>query len=456
MDNNTVNEETTLLSRNNKKQQGLPKVQISILLLLRLCEPITGRSISPYINELVGGLDIIGGDERKVGHYGVAWSRLSDRIGRKPVLLFGLAGVSLSMLLFGLSRTFWTLVISRCLCGFLNGNTGVMKSAMGDLTDSSNRARAFSFLSINWAVGSSLGPLMGGSFARPHERFPAVFAGQFWIDYPYFLPCLVVSSFIGFAFIIALLSLKETAPRHRGDVSSPHVRPAEGPVALRGLLIYPVLISVSNYVTLAFLDIMFNALLPLFFAMPIEIGGLGFEPSTIGYILGIQGLCSGTLQVLFFPRLIRRFGVRSIFVKGIMSFIPAYMLFPLMNIIARRSGVNAIVWTIIALVISLMSFRSMGYGCVSMYVIASSPNKHSLGATNGLAQTSVSLARALGPAVSTSLFALSIGSNLLGGYAVHAILVVISCLAILPAVCLPEQVWEEKNSSETGTNTSTD
>lgn len=97
-------------------------------------------SIYPYINELVNKLDIIGGDTRKTGYYAglieslffatealtaFQWSRTSDRIGRKPVLLVGLLGTFLSMQLFGLSRTFWTLVVSRRLCGLLNGNIGL-------------------------------------------------------------------------------------------------------------------------------------------------------------------------------------------------------------------------------------------------------------------------------------------------------------------------------------------
>ncbi|KAF8878526.1 hypothetical protein BD779DRAFT_1554186 [Infundibulicybe gibba] len=60
-DSDTIDEETTLLSRNSEGQQAHspPKT----------CEPIVSRSISPYINQLVSGLDITGGDERKVGYY---------------------------------------------------------------------------------------------------------------------------------------------------------------------------------------------------------------------------------------------------------------------------------------------------------------------------------------------------------------------------------------------------
>ncbi|KAF8878527.1 major facilitator superfamily domain-containing protein [Infundibulicybe gibba] len=355
------------------------------------------------------------------------WSRLSDHVGRKPVLLFGLAGTLLSTLLFGLSRTFWTLVVSRCLCGLLNGNSGVMKSAVGELTDASNRAQASSLMGMVWAAGSTLGPLIGGSLSRPHERFPSVFTGQFWMGHPYFLPCVAVASFIGFVFTATLFFLKETAPRHRKYAASSHMRTIERPVALRGLLVYPVLISVSNYMSLAFLDIMLGALLPLFFAMPIEIGGLGFEPSTIGYIMGMYGLGNGIFQVLFFARIVRRFGTRSVLIGGMMNFIPICILFLVMSAIAQHFGVNIVVWSIIALMMPLMSSTGMAHGCVFMYVTASSPNKQSLGATNGLAQTSVSLARAF----------------------VYLVMLIISCLAVLLAARLPEKVWEEKEGNET-------
>lgn len=78
-----------------------------------------------------------------------------------------------------------------------------------------------------------------------------------------------------------------------------------------------------------------------------------------------------------------------------------------------------------------------------MFITASSPNKRSLGATNGLSQTTVSIARAIGPAMSTSLFSLSVQRNLLGGYAVYAILFSLSTLAMLLAIQLPHEMWEE-------------
>lgn len=77
-----------------------------------------------------------------------------------------------------------------------------------------------------------------------------------------------------------------------------------------------------------------------------------------------------------------------------------------------------------------------------MYVVTSGP-KSSRGAVNGLSQTTASIARAIGPALATSLFSLSVEKNILGGYAVYALLFVLSCLALVLSTRLPDQVWEE-------------
>ena len=52
-------------------------------------------------------------------------------------------------------------------------------------------------------------PLYGGVLAKPHDRWPELFSGTFWQDYPYFLPCLVSVSFTAIAFLAAALFLKE-------------------------------------------------------------------------------------------------------------------------------------------------------------------------------------------------------------------------------------------------------
>ncbi|KAF8875940.1 major facilitator superfamily transporter [Infundibulicybe gibba] len=464
-DDNTSDEETVLLAHTKKdyKPTPLPKVQIGIVLLLEFCDPLPA---SQYPHILSSELDITGGDKRKVGYYAglleslfrsteiimvMQWSRISDHIGRKPVLFIGLAGMSASILLFGLSRSFWTLSMPVWIVGrehwwghtipssVAEMRTGIMKTMIGELTDSSNRARGFSLIPAVWAVGATLGPLIGGTFARPHERFPQVFGGQFWQDYPYFLPCLAVASVICISFIITLLFLNETVPeRIRGrrcsslasrgviPIDAPSIRSHGGPLPLRDLLVYPVIISISNYAALVFFDAMLYALLPLFLAMPIHIGGLGFEP------LILSSHHSAVRRTAHFS-------------WGPNGILPIFLLFPVMSAIAQRSGVNLVVWAIIGVLLSLMVCADLTYGCIYIYVTASSPNRRSLGATNGLSQMGASVARATGPVLATSLFSFSMEKNLLGGYAVYAVLFCISCLVIFKlAVLLPEKVWEDK------------
>ncbi|KAJ7671505.1 major facilitator superfamily domain-containing protein [Mycena polygramma] len=468
-----ANEETALLSRPARKARTpLPKLQLSVIMLIQICEPIASQSIYPYINQLVSELDITGGDEKKVGYYAgleslffltesmtvLQWSRASDHIGRKPILMIGLFGTGSSILLFGLSRTFAGLVVSRCLCGLLNGNIGVMKSAMGDLTDRSNRAEGFAYLPIVWAIGASVGPLIGGNLARPHDRFPKLFTGRLWQEFPYFLPCLVTGSFVFLSCFVVLAFFKETAPwKNKPHVlaegGSDDILRAEspptvglvkrtGPRPLRELLVFPVIISVSNYVALGFLNTTLGALLPLFLAMPIEIGGLGLSPPKIGLILSAYGLATGLFQVVFFARFVHRFGEKRVFINGLITCLPVFALFPVMSMIARHFGISFVVWGLVGCVLALGALMDTSFGAIFMFVTASAP-KSSRGSVNGLSQTLVALARAIGPALSTSLFSFSVQHNLLGGYLVYLVFFVLSGFALVLAGRLPDEVWDD-------------
>ncbi|KAG6906440.1 hypothetical protein DXG01_013923, partial [Tephrocybe rancida] len=334
--------------------------------------------------------------------------------------------------------------------------TGVMKSVMGELTDPSNRAQGFSLMPAVWAAGATLGPLFGGTLAKPAENFPSLFDGAIWKAFPYFLPCVATSSVAFITFLITAIYFKETAPKKGQRPSSKSSDASymtlvesldtQRPLPLRKLLVYPVLLSIANYMTLAFLDVANIALLPLFLSMPLDIGGLGFTPATIGYIMGTYGCFTGLLHAFTFAKIVRYFGERRLFIYSMSTFLPLFVLPPIMSISAERFGVNWFTWICIGVMIVLLSFMMMGFGCIFMFVTSSSPNKQSLGATNGLAQTTVSFARAAGPAMATSLFSLSVEHNLLGGYGVYTLFFVLSCLALRLASCLPHEMWPEDSS----------
>ena len=119
-------------------------------------------------------------------------------------------------------------VNSRCLAGLLNGNVGVIKSMMGELTDSSNIAQGMALMPVVWSTGATVGyvsshftkkncnlthpnrPILGGMLSNPYERFPNTFGRfEFWKTYPYALPCFCVAFYCMFSFFLAYFFLNE-------------------------------------------------------------------------------------------------------------------------------------------------------------------------------------------------------------------------------------------------------
>ncbi|KAH9056522.1 MFS general substrate transporter [Lactarius vividus] len=467
-----VSEQTPLLSRVHldapSKRNRLPTLQLLISLSIRLADDMTVASITPYINQMMYELPIVGGDQRRVGYYtGITasvyyaaeaatvlhWNRLSDHVGRKPILLLGLLGTTVSITMFGLSRSFWSMVLFRFLGGAFNGNIGVTKSVLAELSDESNAARAFSFLLIVFGVAQVLGSSVGGFLSRPQDRWPDYFPQPFWAKYPYFLPCLVVASFSLIQFIIAAIFFEETLGRETSTISRSQEsvssqqpeEPAKQPLPLRSLLTRPVLTSIANYGTLALLDIAASALIPLVWSTAIELGGLGLTPADIGLWISAYGCVSATFQFAFFPHMVARFGPGRVVVAAAVAFGMFYALFPFENMLARGSGTASVVWPLTVLQLLAISVSDMGFSSVFMFVSSAAPNKRSLGTLNGLAQTVVSAQRAVGPAAAASLFAFSLQNNVLGGQFAYVVLLSLACVGLCVAVQLPRNTWKSQH-----------
>ncbi|KAG2145386.1 major facilitator superfamily domain-containing protein [Suillus bovinus] len=491
MSQQQVDEETPLLPVQQKKARTpLPWRQFSIILFLQLAEPLTSQVISPFAPQLIRDIGITDGDETRVGYYVglmhslffatqaltvLHWSRISDHIGRKPVILTGLFGLSVSMYCFGLSRTFSGLVLSRALNGALNGNIGVIKSMMVELTDSTNLAQAYAYMPIAWSSGGAIGPLIGGSLSRPADRFPNIFGHlQFMKTYPYFLACAVPATFSAVAWVVTFLFLQETVPtrvtlwhllkgkshEHSTSLKVPVTSTGSTdslntdditrrakvddskPLPLRSLLIPKVIIAAGNYAALSFLDIAFRAVQPVFFATPVELGGLGLDPPRIGNILAIYGVINGLFQIFFFADLHDRFGSKIIYSVSMAAGIPMILTLPILNAVARVHGLSLTVWAIVGLQLVLSMILNLAYSCIFIYIAAASPNQASLGATNGIAQLGVSIARTIGPATATSTFSFSI-QNPHQAWIVYYYLIALVCMGICTSLLLPRQLWKK-------------
>ncbi|KZV74592.1 MFS general substrate transporter [Peniophora sp. CONT] len=470
-----ADEETPLLETQHKKATPIPWKQVSLVMLIQAGEPLTSQVIYPFAPEFVRRVGITGGDESKVGLYVglmqsiffatqaltvLHWSRLSDIIGRRPVILQGLFGLSISMYCFGLSRTYWGAVFSRSLNGALNGNIGVMKGCIAEITDSTNLATVYGLLPIAWASGGTLGPAIGGWLSRPAERYPDVFGhSDFLKKYPYFLPCAVPATFTAFAWLITFVYFKETMKnptpirdlfgrkdKTQDEAERPDIPDSEKPVPFRSLLVYRVLIGAINYTSLSLVDIAYRAVQPLFFSTPIELGGLGLPPPIIGNIMSAFGVINGVFQIMMFARIHNRFGTKNVFFAGMLSAVPLFALFPIMNELAvREGGVNTAVWFVVAVQTLLSLGISLCYGCIFIFITASAPNRASLGSVNGIAQLMVSIIRTIGPALANSLFSLSVKHKYLGGYMVYYVLVAMSLASLILAAMLPRQVWRHES-----------
>lgn len=207
---------------------SFPKQQMLVLAICRICEPIAFMGIFPYVYFMVRDFHITD-DPNRIAFYaglvtsaftfaefstGFLWGRLSDRIGRKPVILTGLTGTALSVLMFGFSKSLTMALTARALGGLLNGNMGVLQSTLTELVSyKDHRPRAFTILPLVWSVGSVIGPMIGGALANPCETFPSVFArGTIWDLYPYLLPNLFSAFICVIGVVNGILFLDETHP----------------------------------------------------------------------------------------------------------------------------------------------------------------------------------------------------------------------------------------------------
>jgi hypothetical protein len=166
-----------------------------------------------------------------------------------------------------------------------------------------------------------------------------------------------------------LTATSDPAPEDDEDHDLQTRKPHTEPVPLRELFVPRVLMPLANYMYLAFLSIAFAALQPLFYATPIDLGGLGLPPSTIGVCLGTMAFATGFFQVMFFDSIVRRWGAKRVFVFGLAAFLPIFLLFPLMNAIARvAGGLSKIVWAMVLLQLALVVVMDMSYSSVTVFL----------------------------------------------------------------------------------------
>lgn len=146
--------------------------------------------------------------------------------------------------------------------------------------------------------------------------------------------------------------------------TSTSTKKGNAPLPIRQLLTWPVVIAAGNYAVLAIVDITLRAVQPVFLSTPIRLGGLGLSPQTIGVILSGYGILNGLLQIFFFAKIHDRFGSKRVYLTGIFSSLPVFLLFPIINILARHQGYSLTVWFAVALQCCTSIVINFSYGKV--------------------------------------------------------------------------------------------
>ncbi|KAJ7767308.1 major facilitator superfamily multidrug-resistance, DHA1 sub-family [Mycena metata] len=455
----------------------IPKFQLFILLLIQFAEPMCALVIYPFIVQFVRDTGITGGDEAKTGFYAgliessfflaecltvYQFARLADKYGRRPVLMLAPLGLGMAVLGFGLSRNFWLLLGFRCAQGALNGNMGVARTVMSEISDPTNVADIFSTLQLMWSVGATTSPFIGGVLANSATKWPGTFGKIALLrSHPYLLPCAVAACIASASFPFAFFGLRETLPsivkRARKNLnvaateSSPLLHDENSAAAdlevippLRELLTHPVRVALLNHGLLCLCDMAYDALFPLVYSTPIPLGGLGLEPFDIGRIMGLCGIINAIFQAFFGGRFIRYFGARPVFTAALVAFGLMFASFPLLTFLAQRAGrVDAAVIVVLGCQLGCTVVFYFSFASTNLFLMDATPNRASVGRVNGLGQMVGTIQRSIAPSMASSLFALSVKHNLARGYLVYIVLTGVALIAARCSLMLPRHLQSE-------------
>ncbi|KAF9453281.1 MFS general substrate transporter [Macrolepiota fuliginosa MF-IS2] len=448
------------------KPTPLPKAQLAILCTIRLMDPLTFTQIFPYINQFLTSLNLVP-DKSHIGFYSglvessfalfqllfiYHWARISDMAGRRPVIIIGTAGLSISTILLGLASSLPQILIARCLAGTFSGIAAVLHSVLGELTDQSNQTLAFPIYGLFWPLGSIVGPLIGGTLANPADQYPRLFGSfDFLIRYPYFLPCFF-SGFLALCTTLITYSFLREQVTHLGqqktallDVRVPNKSAAE--MSTRDLFSIPIIGALClSGCALCFIATAFDAVFVLFCYTPVESGGLSFDTSQIGYALAIAGASSIIIQLTLLPSLLRTFSHARLYNFFMFLWPFTFAALPILRFTLISGGSHpgphrlGLVWVEIVILMSLSRFGCLAYSVSLILCKDHAPAPRALAKTNGLVLVGMCIARAIAPAFVSSVFAWSIQHHFMGGYFWILVMVLI-CLvgcSLSKRIALPQ------------------
>lgn len=311
------------------------------------------------------------------------WGRLSDRHGRRAILLITTTGTALSYFLWIFAGAFWVLIVSRVIAGIMAGNIAVATAAIADLTDKKTRSKGMALIGVAFGLGFILGPAIGGFGSLVDLGVDPAKLATFGLT-PFSFPALL-------AFILALTNIiwvwrafPETHPEADQKAARKEKRPllrfgSKIPDVSRALKVYFVFIFAFSGMefTLTFL----------------ALERLYYQPHQMSLMFVFIGLVLSVTQGFAIRRYGHRFGERNFTTLGLLSGVMAMVCLS----ISRTSGLFYIG----------LAFLGIGVGCaspsLSALVSLYSPSG-SQGAELGAFRSTGALGRAIGPIFGAVIF----------------------------------------------------
>lgn len=328
------------------------------------------------------------------------WGRLSDRIGRRPVLLLSLAGAALAYVWLGLADSLWMLFAARAVGGVMAGNISAAFAYVADITTRENRARGMGMIGAAFGLGFIAGPAIGG-----------ILAGADPVNADFQTPAFAAAAMSGAALLLAAAVLKESlAPEIRRRLAD--APPAHRLAQFRHALARP---NVGILILVTFLATFVFAGLEATFAMWSR-RQFGWGPEQNGYLFAFVGFLSAVIQGGLVGWLARRFGEARLIIQGAVALAVGVFLIPFSDTIA--------------LLLVAMTIAGYGFSTVSPSLnslISLQVGDDEQGGVMGVTRSAATMARFVGPAWAGFLFgALGRDWPYFGGALVMAVVVLLA------------------------------
>ena len=327
------------------------------------------------------------------------WGRLSDRVGRRPVMLVTIAGTGVALLLLGLADSLAWLFIARILGGIFAANISVATAYVSDVTEPEERTRWMGMIGASFGVGFLLGPAIGGLLA----------------PYGYSVPMLTAAGMAAVNFLYACVVLKEPE-RHlprEDDIPKPREALAN-PVVRRLCAINFIFTFAVCQLETTFAYFMMRR--------------FSYDAAQVAFILVFMAFIMVSIQGGAIRHLAKRFGERSLLVSGIALMAAAFFAIPWTH------GVSLL---LLPLAVSAVGRAISQPSMMSMVSLGATPTTR--GAVMGAFQSSSALARVFGPLAAGLLFDYEIGAP----YLLASVLMV---AAVAVSVTLPTAETDAKTA----------